>query len=100
MRSCNAEAGTRSLEGDARRSFLSECLAGRMPPAPPHPSAAQAAQQDRMRTCNAEAGTRSLAGDDRRTFMSECLAGRMPANAATPARPAAPNAPGAPAAPR
>ena len=80
MRSCNAEAGTRSLAGDARRSFMSECLAGRMPAAPDHqPSAAQAAQQDRMRSCNAEAGTRSLAADARRTFMSDCLAGRATA---------------------
>lgn len=77
MRGCNAEAGTRSLAGDARKSFMSECLAGRMPPAPGHqPSAAQAAQQDRMRSCNAEAGTRKLAADARRSFMSECLAGR------------------------
>jgi hypothetical protein len=34
MRDCNAEAGTRQLAGDARRDFMSECLAGRMPPRP------------------------------------------------------------------
>lgn len=34
MRDCNAEAATRGLAGDARRGFMSECLAGRMPPRP------------------------------------------------------------------
>jgi psiF repeat len=42
MRSCNAEAGTRSLAGDDRRSFMSECLAGRTAAgAPASPSPAQ-----------------------------------------------------------
>ena len=98
MRSCNAEAGTRTLAGEARRAFMSECLAGRMPAAAPA-SPARTAQQDRMGNCNAEAGTRALAGDARRDFMSECLAGRQPAPgvpAATPAvPPAAPTAPAA-----
>lgn len=103
MRSCNSEAGTRHLEGDARRSFMSDCLAGRMPPAAGNqPSAAQAAQQDRMRSCNAEAGTRHLAGDARRSFMSDCLAGRTtsgagaassPTTSAAPANPAQSGAP-------
>ena len=57
------------------------------------PSAAQAAQQDRMRGCNAEAGTRSLAGDARRAFMSDCLAGRTAAGATAPASPAQSGAP-------
>ena len=79
MRDCNAEAGKRSLAGDARRPFMSECLAGRMPPAPEaQPSAAQAAQRDRMTRCNAEAGTRSLAAEARRGFMRDCLAGNAP----------------------
>ncbi len=78
MRTCNAEAGTRNLQGDARRSFMSECLAGRMPPAAAagaQPSAAQQAQQNRMRDCNAQAGTRNLAGEARQTFMAGCLRG-------------------------
>lgn len=90
MRTCNAEAGTRGLAGDPRRAFMSECLAGRMPPPPAaagrQPSTAQAAQQERMRSCNAEAGTRGLAAEVRRDFMSECLAGRMPAAPAAPRR--------------
>ena len=28
MRSCNAEAGTKKLAGDERRSFMSTCLSG------------------------------------------------------------------------
>jgi psiF repeat len=31
MRTCNADAGTRNLAGDARRSFMSDCLAGHGP---------------------------------------------------------------------
>ncbi|MGG5817504.1 PsiF family protein [Falsiroseomonas sp. HW251] len=88
MRNCNAEAGTRQLAGDARRDFMSECLAGRMPPAAGRPSAAQQAQQDRMRRCNDQAGSRQLTADARRAFMSDCLAGRD-ATGATPATPSA-----------
>lgn len=73
MRSCNAEAGTRKLEGDPRRAFMSECLAGRTGPAAG--AASGNTQQDRMRSCNAEAGTRKLEGDARRSFMSQCLSG-------------------------
>lgn len=29
MRECNTQAGTRNLTGDARRSFMSNCLSGR-----------------------------------------------------------------------
>lgn len=80
MRACNAGAGSRDLGGDARKTFMSDCLAGRTDPNAPAAgggrSAAQAAQQDRMRSCNAEAGTRNLAGDARKGFMSDCLAGR------------------------
>ncbi len=46
------------------------------------PSAAQAAQQQKMKDCNAEATAKSLKGDARKTFMSSCLSG-------TPAAPPA-----------
>lgn len=83
MTQCNAEAGKRSLTGDARRPFMSECLAGRMPAAPAGtPTAAQAAQRERMAQCNADAGTRGLAADARRDFMRNCLAGRSPSGPA------------------
>jgi len=37
------------------------------------PSAAQAAQQQKMKDCNAQATAKSLKGDERKTFMSSCL---------------------------
>ena len=57
------------------------------------PSAAQAAQQERMKACNAESGQKKLSGDKRKSFMADCLAGKpesatIPA-APTPAKPAA-----------
>ena len=52
------------------------------------PSAAQAAQQERMTACNAEAGQKKLSGDKRKSFMADCLAGKPAASAATPAAPA------------
>ena len=39
------------------------------------PSAAQAAQQQKMKDCNAQATAKSLKGDERKTFMSTCLSG-------------------------
>lgn len=84
MRSCNIDAGTRNLAGDARRTFMRECLAGRSAPTRPQPNAAQTAQRERMTSCNAEASTRNFAIDARRSFMSDCLAGRTPLPA-TPA---------------
>jgi lipopolysaccharide export system protein LptC len=46
------------------------------------PSAAQAAQQQKMKDCNAQATAKSLKGDERKTFMSSCLSG-TPAAAPT-----------------
>ena len=37
------------------------------------PSAAQAAQQQKMTDCNAQAKTKNLSGDERKKFMSSCL---------------------------
>ncbi|MCJ2111961.1 PsiF family protein [Methylobacterium sp. E-025] len=50
------------------------------------PSAAQAAQRDRMKSCNADAGSQKLAGSARKGFMSDCLAGKAaaPAKELTP----------------
>ncbi|WP_241749142.1 PsiF family protein [Teichococcus aerophilus] len=75
MRTCNTQAGTNKLAGEARRTFLSDCLAGRTPAAAAPAAGAPTTQQDRMRTCNTQAGSRSLAGDARRSFMSQCLSG-------------------------
>ncbi|HEY4900556.1 MAG TPA: PsiF family protein [Terriglobales bacterium] len=40
------------------------------------PSAAQAAQQQKMTDCNAQAKTKNLAGDERKKFMSSCLSAK------------------------
>lgn len=62
MKSCNADATTKTLKGDERKAFMSTCL-----------KAAKPTQQDKMKTCNADATTKALKGDERKTFMSTCL---------------------------
>jgi len=66
MTTCNASASAKSLKGDDRKSFMSNCL--KAAPAP-----AANSQQDKMKTCNATATTQALKGDARKTFMSDCL---------------------------
>jgi hypothetical protein len=44
------------------------------------PSAAQAAQQQRMTTCNTDASDRNLKGSARQTYMTGCLGGKMNQN--------------------
>jgi len=69
MKSCNAKAGDKKLEGDARKKFMSSCLSGE----DAGPSAKQQAQQEKMKSCNKEAGDKKMKGDDRKKFMSDCL---------------------------
>lgn len=70
MKSCNATAGDQKLAGDARKSFMSDCLSGKTAQAP-----AGNSQQQKMKTCNDQAGQKSLKGDARKSFMSTCLKG-------------------------
>ncbi len=70
MASCNKEAGSKKLEGDARKAFMKECLS-----ADGKPSAAKSAQQEKMVACNKQAGEKALKGDERKKFMSTCLKG-------------------------
>ncbi|NCE90790.1 PsiF family protein [Pseudomonas sp. L13] len=69
MTTCNAEATTKTLKGDERKTFMKTCLSA--------PAANDAktltAQQQKMKDCNASAKTQALAGDARKTFMSTCL---------------------------
>ena len=69
MQTCNAEAGTKKLSGDARKTFMSQCLSGKTTAATSTP------QQQKMKTCNQEASAKKLAGDARKSFMSTCLKG-------------------------
>ena len=67
MTMCNQSAGAQNLQGDARKSFMSDCLKkdskmGSMTP-----------QQMKMKTCNAAAGDKKLTGEERKAFMSTCL---------------------------
>ncbi|GFM62275.1 phosphate starvation-inducible protein PsiF [Pseudomonas cichorii] len=65
MTSCNADASAKSLKGDERKAFMSNCL--KAAPAPAQ------TQQEKMKTCNATATTQALKGDARNSFMSDCL---------------------------
>ena len=70
MKTCNADAKTQSLSGDARKSFMKTCLSNQPAVAPKLNS-----QQQKMKQCNADAKTRKLTGMDRKSFMSTCLKG-------------------------
>lgn len=62
MKTCNADATAKTLKGDERKAFMSECL-----------KAKPVTQQDKMKTCNADATAKTLKGDERKAFMSDCL---------------------------
>ena len=70
MKTCNADAKTQSLSGDARKSFMKTCLSNQPAEAPKLNS-----QQQKMKQCNADAKTKKLTGMDRKTYMSTCLKG-------------------------
>jgi hypothetical protein len=68
MKTCNTQAGNQNLTGDARKSFMSDCLSGKA-------STTLTPQQELMKSCNAQATTQKLKGDARKQFMSSCLKG-------------------------
>jgi len=70
MKSCNAQAKTQSLTGDARKAFMKTCLSNQPASEPKLNS-----QQQKMKQCNADAKAKGLSGADRKTFMSNCLKG-------------------------
>lgn len=67
MTGCNSQASAQKLSGDARKTFMSDCLSGKTTAATPM------TPQERMKACNAQAGAKNLAGDARKSFMSSCL---------------------------
>jgi hypothetical protein len=71
MTTCNKEAADKKLSGDARKSFMSECLSSGGAQA----SDKKMTQQEKMGYCNKQAGSKKLEGDARKKFMSECLSG-------------------------
>ncbi|MBF9235024.1 PsiF family protein [Microvirga alba] len=70
MKTCNTEAGTKHLGGDARKTFMSDCLAGKATGSTGH---ALTPQQTKMKSCNTQAS--SMKGEARKNFMSSCLKG-------------------------
>ncbi|MDD2103095.1 PsiF family protein [Pseudomonas putida] len=71
MTTCNADATAKSLKGDERKLFMSNCL--KATPAATETVPALTPQQEKMKTCNADATTKALKGDERKAFMSDCL---------------------------
>jgi hypothetical protein len=67
MRTCAADAMSKGLQGDERKTFMGNCLSS---------SGTEAginAQQQKMKNCNAGAISKGLKGDDRKAFMISCL---------------------------
>jgi hypothetical protein len=81
MKQCNADAAAKSLKGEDRKKFMSDCL-----------SAKPAKAESKISMCNKQ--TAGLSGDARSKAQSECMKG--PTTAAAPAT-AAPAAAAAPA---
>jgi hypothetical protein len=76
MKACNADAARQNLKGDARKSFMKECLSAKPEAAATEEKKAMTPQQEKMKQCNADAKTKNLKGDDRKKFMSDCLKGK------------------------
>ena len=70
MTTCNQQATAQTLKGDARKTYMSDCLKNSKS-APEEKSLTP--QQQKMRECNVKATEQSLKGDDRNKFMSACL---------------------------
>ena len=75
MAACNTLAGQRSLSGDARKSFMSDCLSKGPEAVDTSGKSAQGSQQQRMKDCNAAASAGAYKGDVRQAFMSSCMKG-------------------------
>ncbi|MCW5623541.1 MAG: phosphate starvation-inducible protein PsiF [Burkholderiales bacterium] len=69
MKTCNAEAKTKALKGEERRTFMSQCLSGSA-----EEKQQRIALREKKKACTAEAREKSLKGEDRKKFVSECTA--------------------------
>jgi hypothetical protein len=70
MKTCNADAAQKQLSGDARKTFMKDCLGA----GGGTQHASLSPQQQKMKDCNASATAQSLKGAPRKEFMSACLA--------------------------
>lgn len=96
MKNCAKQADDKTMKGDDRKKFMSQCLSGKgaekaakakdaekksamgaekSAKAKKEPSEKQKAQQARMKDCSEKAGEKKLKGDERKKFMSGCLKG-------------------------
>ena len=73
MKTCNTQASSQKLAGDARKSFMSECLSSKSSGSG---TSTANSQQDKMRYCNFQASDRHLSGEARKSFVSDCLRGQ------------------------
>jgi hypothetical protein len=71
MKSCNAQASSQTLKGQARKDFMKTCLSG----AAAAPEKQLTSQQEKMKSCNADAKSKALKGQARKDFMKTCLSG-------------------------
>jgi len=71
MTTCNADAKSKGLTGDDRKTFMKTCLSADSGAT----GKALNSQQQKMKTCSADAKTKGLKGDERKKFMSGCLKG-------------------------
>ena len=69
MKNCNAGASAKGLKGDARNSFMSQCLKGSTA------GSVTNAAPPKEQTCMTQADDRKLAGAARASFMKKCTAG-------------------------
>ncbi len=69
MKTCSAEAKTKSLKGDDRRAFMSQCLT-----LTAVEKKERQAQLDKSKACVSEAKDKALKGDAKKKFLSECAA--------------------------
>ncbi|MDF1486283.1 PsiF family protein [Ramlibacter sp. H39-3-26] len=72
MTTCNADAKSKALKGDERKTFMKQCLSAAGAPAAME---GKGVQQEKMKSCNADAKSKALKGAERKTFMKECLSG-------------------------
>jgi hypothetical protein len=71
MTSCNAEAKSKGLSGDDRKTFMKTCLSANSG----GDGKQLNSQQQKMKDCSADAKAKGLSGADRKKFMSGCLKG-------------------------
>jgi psiF repeat len=76
MKDCNTQATAKQMTGEARKTFMSQCLKAGGSPQQAAGGQQLTAQQQKMKDCNAQAKQQQLKGKDHKTFMSTCLSGK------------------------